>query len=341
MKKLFRSLLSFIAAMHLSMASSLAADTCIAINAGKTGRALVNKPGNYCLVRDLKIDGSYNPLVWEGVKYHSDDLVALVIAANDVAVNLGGKTIRSDAQEVLAGVQSALVNTGESTQLGDGPAGYRKISWDAAYRNITIRNGTININRGSLGLMFPGSGNYYGKLIDGFPVLFWPANTRARECDDFSIDILPPAASEYPIRHISLDTLKIHSPNCGVVVQGASTVLRNSVIETESLVGIWSFGPNAVIENNTIIVHATASDSTYPASPHHAAIRLHQADGTIVRNNRIVMRTGLFSRDKGAAAIDLLDSKNVVIENNTIEGFSELLRKDSASSSAQKNNTLK
>jgi hypothetical protein len=47
------------------------------------------------------------------------------------------------------------------------------------------------------------------------------------------------------------------------------------------------------------------------------------------------------SRGKGTAAIDLLDSKNVLIENNMVEFFQELVRKDNASSLVELSNMMK
>nr|WP_295776298.1 right-handed parallel beta-helix repeat-containing protein [Rhodoferax sp.] len=318
---------------------SFGAESCRGIQPGKTGSAVLKEAGTFCLKKQLTIDGQYRPWVWDGGhQYSSDDDIALVIAANDVNVDLKGNSIVSNARAVTAGVQSALANTGESTRSGErADALYRKKSWDAAYRNITIRNGLVDLKRGEIGIAFSASSWNYSWVREGVSL-----NAQFGQ-DLFSEvkDMLPPNSAAYPIRSITIEGMKIRSPSYGVVVQGAKTVIRDSVIETDSQVGIWIFGPGAVIENNTIIVHARDKDSIYPIRPHDAPIRLHQADGSIIRNNRIILNSGVLSRSKGTAAIDLLDSKNVRIENNLVEFFQELVRKDNASSFVELINTVK
>ena len=47
------------------------------------------------------------------------------------------------------------------------------------------------------------------------------------------------------------------------------------------------------------------------------------------------------NRPQSEAAINLLNSPNVLIENNTVEGTRELVRKDAASTTVEQGNTLK
>jgi hypothetical protein len=337
MKQLDLFLLMGMVFLCVGVSPSFAADSCIPVQPSKTGSAILKKPGNYCLAQNMTIEGSYKPWNWEGPNYLSKDDIALVIAASDVHVDLNGKTILSTARDIMAGAQSALISTGESTNQSIRET-YRENSWNAAYRNISIRNGSIDLKRGRIGLAFSGSSRFYGWTKNEIPV---DETFSLSLFADDRLTMLPPTAASYPIRNITLENLKIRSPSYGVVVQGAKTIIRNSVIETDSQVGIWIFGPGAIIENNTIIVHERDKDSIYPIRPHDAPIRLHQADGTIIRNNRIIMRTGWFSRGKGTAAIDLLDSKDVRIENNTVEDFQELLRKDNTSSAVENANKLR
>ena len=95
------------------MQVSFAADQCIAVRAGTSGSAILKVPGNYCLERQLRVDGKYVPWVWEGPKYLSDDDIALVIATNDTHLDLQGHTILSNARAVTAGVQSAISDAGK------------------------------------------------------------------------------------------------------------------------------------------------------------------------------------------------------------------------------------
>ena len=59
----------------------------------------------------------------------------------------------------------------------------------------------------------------------------------------------------------------------------------------------------------------------------------------IIRNNRFLVGGGAF-KGKAEAAINLLESKNVLIENNTIEDTSLLVRKDEASTTVERGNQM-
>jgi len=105
----------------------------------------------------------------------------------------------------------------------------------------------------------------------------------------------------------------------GIVIKGAQNIIRNCTIEvTHTDAGIYLFGPNQVIENNTIIFKGHLPQGM------SAPIRLSLADGSIIRNNTIIVQSE--GANKPAAAISLIDSRNVVIENNTIEGVETIYR---------------
>jgi hypothetical protein len=105
----------------------------------------------------------------------------------------------------------------------------------------------------------------------------------------------------------------------GIVIRGAQNIIRNCTIEvTHTDAGIYLFGPNQVIENNTIIFKGHLPQGM------SAPIRLSLADGSIIRNNTIIVQSE--GANKPAAAISLIDSRNVVIENNTIEGVETIYR---------------
>jgi hypothetical protein len=55
-----------------------------------------------------------------------------------------------------------------------------------------------------------------------------------------------------------------------------------------------------------------------------APIRLSLGDGSIIRNNTIIVQSD--GKNKPMAAIGLIDSRGVVIENNVIKGVDTLYR---------------
>ena len=111
--------------------------------------------------------------------------------------------------------------------------------------------------------------------------------------------------------------------------------MRNNIIEVESATAAYLYGPGSVIEGNTFIVHQTKGE---PAAT-LAILKLRDADGAVIRNNRFIVK-GAFT-GKADFAINLLESKNVVIEGNTIEGAKALVRKDAASTTIERGNEIK
>lgn len=69
-----------------------------------------------------------------------------------------------------------------------------------------------------------------------------------------------------------------------------------------------------------------------------AILKLRDADNAVIRNNRFIAK-GLFV--SCPAAINLINSRSVQIENNTVEGGDSLVRKDEVSSASDKGNALK
>jgi hypothetical protein len=137
-----------------------------------------------------------------------------------------------------------------------------------------------------------------------------------------------------PTNHTA-ENLKIESGGRGVIMSGTGNVLRNNVIEVESATAAYLYGPGSVIEGNTFIVHQTKGE---PAAT-LAILKLRDAHGAVIRNNRFIVK-GVFA-GKAEAAINLLESKDVVIEGNTIEGAKTLVRKDATSTTVEKGNEVK
>jgi len=105
----------------------------------------------------------------------------------------------------------------------------------------------------------------------------------------------------------------------GVDLGGRNNVLRDSVIEVEGRVAVFQFGPGATIENNTFIVRGKGDRTAFDA-----ALKLRDAHGAIIRNNTFIFEGGFFA--SAPAAINLLDSKDVLIEGNTFKGFEQKVR---------------
>ena len=122
---------------------------------------------------------------------------------------------------------------------------------------------------------------------------------------------------------------------------GAGNVLRNSTIEVDSDTAVYLYGPGSVVEGNTFIIHSS-KQYPYPAKL-PAALKLRDADGAVIRNNRFVVKGGLFGIFSGKAdvAINLIESRDVLIENNVIEGANGLVRTDAASTATERGNELK
>jgi Right handed beta helix region len=155
------------------------------------------------------------------------------------------------------------------------------------------------------------------------------ANSRTFHYDDSDLwNYQPPT-------HYVIDGVKIEAGGRGVILGGSDNVLRNSVIEVDSATAVYVYGPNAVVEGNTFIVHRKVGGDENTSAP----LKMRDADGAVIRNNRFIV-TGLLT-GTADVAINLLESRGVVIENNHAEGVKEWLRKDDASSATSRGNVFK
>ena len=114
--------------------------------------------------------------------------------------------------------------------------------------------------------------------------------------------------------------MKIRTQDYAVVLQGGASVVRNSVIETDSGSSLWVYGPNAIVENNTFIVHCIDRPMSRQGVSHcdamDAPIRLMHGDGAIIRNNTFVLRDSANLR-----ALSIFDTGHITFEGNTVVGL--------------------
>ncbi len=308
------TVLKLILTSACSLASTLpaqAADLCTAFPSPNVVGAVLNKPGNYCMTQDLVVKELRAWYYWESGGSSNQKHYAMVVSAGDVVIDLGGKAIRSNAGATFSGVLGSVVPKPVIQRESNFSDRVNSIDWSKVNKNITIKNGSIELDfvsgkwaNNPFGILLATDGEWY-ELPDGW---------REQEFlfrSDFSY--LPRDRKNYPNRKITLENLTIRTPGYGIAVFGAGTVIRNCTIVTESGVGIWSFGGGAVIENNTITVRRNKRlAKTF--LPTDAAIVLQDGHGSVVRNN--VMRL-----ESDGVGISLVSSDNVTMVDNVTQNW--------------------
>ena len=293
----------------------MSADCGMVIQRRPDGGAIIERPKHHCLSASLTIEGQYNRITPEGPKYFSKDEIGLLVASDDITLDFRGHLARSRANDVAGVVEGARISLRDTDYGTFGDPRYAREDWAGFNKNITVKNGRVEVQYGGMGLYFPGDAGWYVRELIG----------RSREpATDGSSTLTTDQKrkvhySAYNVdRNIVIDTMNIRSKDPGILIQGGRTVIRNSIIETDDTTGIWVFGSNAIIEGNTIIVHRAESSwwDVYGAIKRGAPIRLVYADGAIIRNNRIVIK----GFTKGSA-VSITDSKSVIFENNRIYGM--------------------
>ena len=182
--------------------------------------------------------------------------------------------------------------------------------------NVTVRNGRIRVP----GKGYPNRGIYLRSQNTQQMVKGEPCTLSTPGCEDLAASKTD--AKRGPVYQATgyvIDTVDIRAGWRGVQMGGGGNILRNSVIEVDSSTAVVLFGPGAIIENNTIIVHGKGEHGGFDA-----ALKLRDAHGAIIRNNKFIYRRGLFSGAR--TAINLLDSRDVLIEGNTFDGFEQPVR---------------
>lgn len=333
----------------LSTSPALAQPDCKTLQPRRPGGGVViTQPGHYCLDDNWFVKNRFK-LDIEGGRYRSDDDVLLLLAADNIVLDLQQHSVGTDSW------LSAI----ETPEQGPENTGYHDVQPELIHlpmiddpdypnnphhrfrklpipMNLTIRNGTVRVkyreelSLDKVGIRIAGLGGLYHDVQpvavaedSGMPrfsstTVGKDLENAQKSFSEINANILIKlnkkriqTPSAYPKRNVLIENMKVTTRGIGIVVEGANTTIRNSVIEADAGTAIWIYGPNAVIENNTIIVHGTRK-----LLEADAPIRLQQADGAIIRNNRIIIKDKAHKR-----GISTFDTGAFTLQNNTFYGI--------------------
>jgi len=295
--------------LHVGMACA-AAPNCAPLpltapNADEVS-GLIRAPGAYCLGSDIRRQPKFDVHAGRTLQYAGEGLLKIE------CVGLCGPLPKLAYQIDLQG--HALISTTQNM---------RGIENDGGGLGVAVRNGRIEVpgtRSPNIGIALRGEADGPGFLVGG--VRCWPAQAACADVPAAKTD--DGRAPQYKASNYLVEHLQIRAGWRGVQLGGGANVLRDSVIEVDSYTAAFLFGPGAIIENNTFIIHGEGE-----RGPFDAALKLRDAHGAVVRNNKFIFKGGWFA--KAPAAINLLDSTDVVIENNTFDGFNQQVRSNGAS----------
>ena len=272
--------------------------------------------GPGCFFMELDIVRHVGPLgKFLGEPGGSGPLVEL--DGSDIVLDLKGHALRSNraGTAVSAGVWGMLQ--------------------EPKRRNYTFRNGIIDV--GSDGISMTGW-QYAGQRQNYRP---GPAQI------DTALLRYGPNFREFGDTNILLENLTIKSGGLAAYLVGRNNVIRQCRIEVEGHEAVALFGANNQLIDNEIVVKRTKS----PPPPHnpparfnigsyhseYAAIWIRDAPGLIIRGNKITIEGSSNSKE----AILLINSPNVIIENNEVTGADKLYTALDEQSSAHARNNRK
>lgn len=222
----------------------------------------------------------------------------LRISAPDVKIDLGGHLLLGEARWTTG----------------------MEIDNNLNHKKVRVKNGRI-ITMRMPAVSF--TSLQYGPMLS----LFEDFETKASGVEKlrafkFDVSTQPRAASAYPRTEHEVSSIFLQSERSNYVIgmQGAgNVVMRSKIVAINSDSGIYLFGPNSVIED-CIIIFKNYRGTQASAAP----VRIHRGDGTIIRNNVIVIEGG---RERELPAISIIDSKNVLVENNKLYGTGLMVKK--------------
>lgn len=266
-------------------------------------RITIEESGTYCLGQDVNQAALRDPVRGREIFAQVESMIR--IRANDVTLDMAGHTVSNEMRPGMTLIWFSKFTRGE-------PDGTR-------LRQIRVRNGKL-VSPGPLGI--------------GIDLLASkPYGSRSL------LAVSPPEGVQVTdlfedTRHV-VDSMTIVAGKRAVEIDGKNNVIRNNRMVIDGATAIVAQGPGIVIENNLIEVRDDprfASDHGRGFDPRTPfPIRLIQADGAIIRNNEIRL-TSHGAHKRLPAAIELIASKDVVIEGNRVRGMDALVHSDSKSS---------
>jgi len=281
---------------------------------------VLSQTGSYCLQADLEVR-DYSEFFIDRPSGRPSE--ALDITHDNISVDLQDNAVR--VGNASLGIR--IENGGKSNYKADYNARQPK--------QVAIKNGLLSTTS-SVGIY---SGFYELSILSDMGDPLERASTRGKSKEELlnlsnssrerkewifknQLALRPSKAADYHQRNIRIENMHIDARESNVTsrahagainIQGAGTIIRNCVIETDGSTALWLFGPDAVIENNTIIVHGAN-----PVREADAPIRLHHGDGASIRNNRIVIKDGANRR-----GMSVFDTGAITVEKNTFYGMTE------------------
>ena len=276
-------------------ASPISACTMLYPRSAADQDASIDSAGPYCLGSDFNQSALYGA----GHSGPRRDHALVSIEGGDVTIDLRQHTLHTDARSHGLRI-FAKGNAGVTRDL--------KREFGTSSRNVTVRNGVIDLRGIGTGVVF------------------------IREWNLIMLDEkIPPEAAPYEKTRYVLENLTIKTDNVGIQLEGDGNIVRNCVIESDGDAAIIMAGPNSQVLNNTIVLGEpwiptwTKSSEAWdpftmlyktPAARRQtrAAIVLQDGGGSIVRGNRIEVKGKSATRH----SIYLNNgSKDVLIEGNT------------------------
>ncbi|WP_228895444.1 right-handed parallel beta-helix repeat-containing protein [Pseudoduganella aquatica] len=247
----------------------------------------MRKPGSYCLRSDVSRPRTFD--------IHA---ASFKTAAGEalLTIDYGSRGGGADGRRVDLDLRGHRIGSTAPDMLGVRSFGM--------VRNVRVSNGSIEVTGDTsvgVSMLYAGAQGMPGGLYPSLP--------------QFE-DAPAPASGSWGDSANVVERVAIRAGGRGVVLGGDNNVIRDSTIEVDGPVAIFAYGKGTVIENNTIIVHGRGTGN------YDAVIKLRDARGAIVRNNRIIHK-GFGS---AGTAINLLDSADVRVENNILEGIENVVR---------------
>ena len=279
-----------------------------------TVSATASGSGQLCLLQDLVQRNVYDGITGRNRGSPGRNGALNVVNAHDLDVNLTGHLISGEPFDDTTGISVGSTST-----------------------RITLRNGVVRApGREGIGIgmaPYKDPGQFFSPSPEDAPPMrqsrYDPITKTYSHSDPWNYE---------PATYYGIDQVRIKAGGRGVILAGSGNVLRNSMIEVDSSTAVCVYGPNAVIEGNTFIVHRR-DHRLLEADGTKAALKLLDAKNAIVRNNRFVVHGSYLGR--ADAAINLISSSGVTLENNVVEGAKQLVRKDAASTIVESGTTVR